>query len=70
MSNLKQSYLQILQLSKSRRKESFTQKEIAELLDVTPIRIHNLESQKVIDYELLESYSGILGIDVKLIYIN
>ena len=66
MSELRNQYLQFLQMAKDRRKNSFTQKEIAELLNITMIRIHNLESQKVIDYELLEIYCAILGINIKL----
>ena len=66
MSELRNQYLQFLQMAKDRRKNSFTQKEIAELLNITMIRIHNLESQKVIDYELLEIYCAILGMNIKL----
>ena len=66
MSELRSQYLHFLQMATERRKKSFTQKEIAELLNVTMIRIHNLESQKVIDYELLEIYCSILGINIKL----
>ena len=70
MTTIKDSYLQILQLAKDRRKKSFTQSEIAEFINVTPIRIHNLEAGKTVDYELLELYCAILGIDIKLTYIN
>ena len=66
MSEIRTQYLQILKTATERRKNSFTQKEIAELLNITMIRIHNLENQKVIDYELLEIYCAILGINIKL----
>jgi DNA-binding XRE family transcriptional regulator len=49
----------------SARKAKFTQKEIAEKLNVTEMTIHRVETGQAASFELLSDMCSHLGLDVK-----
>jgi DNA-binding XRE family transcriptional regulator len=58
------NYLRILNILKEKRVKIYTQKEIAELLEVSRKKMYDFEKGKVIDFELLTQYAAINGKEI------
>ena len=63
--NDKCKYLQILKELNSNHAKIFTQKELSGYLGVSVRKLSDFKSGKVIDFELLTQYAGIIGREIK-----
>ena len=62
-------YLEILKEVVKKRKESpFTLVFLAKSLDKSSATISNFETEKLIDYDLLEKYASIFGYNLVLLF--